>query len=71
MDIFKTIAKSNKMKKPLVLLEHIEGGVYFVYYGKAMVVNTIDKEDAIYLFELTRDGYNLGFSTLDEDERDN
>ena len=34
-------------------------GVYRVFYGKHEIVNTLDKNEAEYLFNLTKNGYNF------------
>ena len=32
-------------------------GVYRVFYGKQEIINTLDREEAEYLFDLTKNGY--------------
>ena len=63
MEIFNTICIGHKNDIPVTLLVSIEE-VYYLYFGKHLIVATLYKEDAEYLFELTIKGYNNDFNTL-------
>lgn len=58
MIIFKTIKSCISNGVYISLQRNIEE-VYFIRYGKDTVENTFDLEEAEYLYELTKDGYDF------------
>lgn len=61
----KIIKNCSIKNRKLSLIINIEE-VYRVFYDDTEICNTLDKEEADYLYELTKDGYNFEVTLKNE-----